>query len=122
MMRAWHGDRTARRSSMGSSGGTKARGWMMSDTSCMHWGVNWLGAVQGTAVPREMVPVVPSRLRSGLQTRLGIERRHALPAVLCRDEAFLHLLGCKAPPHGRGARPSPACSGTCGTWRPGSTG
>jgi hypothetical protein len=81
-----------------------------------------LGAVQGAAVPREVVLVVRSRLRPSLQTRLGIERRHALPAVLCRDKAFLHLLGRKAPPHGPGARPSPACSGTCGTWRPGSTG
>jgi hypothetical protein len=42
--------------------------------------VDWLGAVQGTAVQREMVPCVPDRLRSSLKPLWGIERLPALPS------------------------------------------
>ena len=41
--------------------------------------VDLLGHVQGTAVQREMVPVVQSRLRYGLKTLCGIDRMKALP-------------------------------------------
>ena len=32
-----------------------------------------------------------------MKTLFGIERRHALPALLCRDAALMRLVGCKAP-------------------------
>ena len=57
---------------------------------------DWLGEVQGTAVQREMVPVVPYVLLYSLKTLLGIESMHALPALLCSAEALMRLVGCKA--------------------------
>jgi len=52
--------------------------------------------IQGKALQREMVPVVPYLLRYGLTTLLGIERMHALPALLFSDEALRPLVGFKA--------------------------
>jgi hypothetical protein len=52
--------------------------------------------VQGTALQRELVPVVQSLLRYGLKTLFGIESMHALPAWLCSDEALRQLGGFKA--------------------------
>jgi hypothetical protein len=57
-----------------------------------------LGDLQGTAVQREMGPSVPAGLRSRLQTRLGLERRPALPVWCCRAAARRRLGGCNAPP------------------------
>jgi len=59
-------------------------------------GVDLMARVQGTAIQREMVPVVQDLLRSGLKTLLGIERMHALPALLCSDEALMRLVGFNA--------------------------
>jgi hypothetical protein len=56
------------------------------------------GDIQGPAVPRERGPIGPSLLRSSLKTRLGIERRPALPAWLLSDEARMRLVGCHAQP------------------------
>jgi hypothetical protein len=58
--------------------------------------VDWLGAVQGTAVQREMVPVVQYILLYSLKTLFGIERMHALPALLFSDEALMRLVGFNA--------------------------
>ena len=70
------------------------------DDFCYFWqelGVGaWLGEVQGTAVPREMVPFGPYVLLYHLKTLCGIESLHALPAVLFRDEALMRLVGCNA--------------------------
>jgi len=72
--------------------------------------VDWRGEVQGTAVQRERVPCVPSLLRDSLKSLLGVESRHALPALLFRDAALRRLVGFKAQQvrHGvcqRGAAP-----------------
>jgi hypothetical protein len=58
--------------------------------------VDWLSDVQGTAVQREMVPVVQDVLLYSLKTRLGIERMHALPTLLFSAEALMRLVGCNA--------------------------
>jgi hypothetical protein len=58
--------------------------------------VDWLGDVQGTAVQREMVPVVQYLLLYSLKTRFGIESMHALPALLFSDEALMCLVGFNA--------------------------
>jgi hypothetical protein len=58
--------------------------------------VDRLGEVQGTAIPREMVPCVQYLLLYGLKTLLGIERRHALPAWLFSHEALMRLVGFNA--------------------------
>ena len=57
---------------------------------------DWLGEVQGTAVQREMVPVVQYVLLYSLKTLFGIESMHALPALLFSDEALMQLVGCNA--------------------------
>src|SRR2546430_8898958 len=82
---------------------------------------DWLGDIQGTAIQREMVPIVQSVLLYGLKTRLGIESMHALPALLFSEEALLRLVGFKARQvrHGvcqRGAakRPGPRTTGPIG--------
>jgi hypothetical protein len=56
----------------------------------------WLGEGQGTAVQREMVPVVQYVLLYRLKTLCGIERRQALPAWRFSDEALRRLVGCNA--------------------------
>jgi hypothetical protein len=56
-----------------------------------------LGEAHGTAIQREMVPVVPSILRDGLQTWFGIERINAWPTLLFSDEALMRLVGFNAP-------------------------
>jgi hypothetical protein len=53
--------------------------------------------VQGKALQRAMVPVVPYLLLDGLKPLCGIARMHALPALLCSDEALMPLVGCNAP-------------------------
>lgn len=57
---------------------------------------DWLGDVQGTAVQREMVPVVQYVLLYSLKTLFGIERMHALPSLLFSDEALMRLVGFNA--------------------------
>src|SRR5919109_2941498 len=52
-----------------------------------------LEEVPGTAIPREMVPVVPYVLRYGLKTWFGIERMNALPPLLWSDDALRPLVG-----------------------------
>jgi hypothetical protein len=58
--------------------------------------VDRLGAVQGTAVQREMVPVVQYILLYSLKTLFGIERMNALPPLLFSDEALMRLVGFNA--------------------------
>jgi hypothetical protein len=58
--------------------------------------VDWLGAVQGTAVQREMVPVVQYILLYSLKTLFGIESMNALPALLFSAEALMRLVGFNA--------------------------
>jgi hypothetical protein len=79
---------------------------------------DWLGDIQGTAIQREMVPIVQYVLLYGLKTLLGIESMHALPALLFSDEALMRLVGFNAQQvrHGvcqRGAakRPGPRTTG-----------
>ena len=55
-----------------------------------------LEQVDGTAIPREMLPVIQYLLRYGLKTLLGIERMNALPPLLCSDEALMPLVGFNA--------------------------
>jgi DDE family transposase len=52
--------------------------------------------VQGKALQREMVPVVPYLLLDGLKTLLGSESMNALPALLFSDEALMPLVGFNA--------------------------
>ena len=52
--------------------------------------------VQGTALQREMVPVVQYLLLYGLKTLFGIESMNALPALLFSDEALMQLVGFNA--------------------------
>jgi hypothetical protein len=52
--------------------------------------------VQGTALQREMVPVVQSLVLYGLKTLFGIERMNALPAWLFSDAALMQLVGFNA--------------------------
>ena len=106
-------------------------------------GLELMGRVPGTALQRETVPVAQSFLLCGLETVFGIESMHALPALLCGDEALMLLVGFSAQQlrHGvchqgaakrqrpRAARPICPESLTnnlvlciCGTWRPSSTG
>ena len=58
--------------------------------------VDLLGNVQGTAVQREMVPIVQHLLLYSLKTLFGIESMHALPALLFSDEALMRLVGFNA--------------------------
>ena len=57
---------------------------------------NWWGEVQGTAVRREMVPIVQYLLLYSLKTLFGIESMHALPSLLFSDEALMRLVGFNA--------------------------
>jgi hypothetical protein len=52
--------------------------------------------IQGTALQREMVPVVQYLLLYGLKTLFGIESMNALPALLFSDEALMQLVGFNA--------------------------
>jgi hypothetical protein len=58
--------------------------------------LEWMAGVQGTALQREMVPVVQYLLRYGLKTLCGMERMKARPALLCSDEALLPWVGFNA--------------------------
>jgi hypothetical protein len=58
--------------------------------------VDLLGHVQGTAVQREMVPVIQDILLYSVKPLLGIDSMNALPALLCSDEALMRLVGCNA--------------------------
>jgi hypothetical protein len=55
-----------------------------------------LEQVHGAAIQREMLPFVPYLLRYGLKTLFGIDSMHALPVLLCSDEALMQLVGFKA--------------------------
>ena len=77
---------------------------------------DWRGDIQGTAVQREMVPIVQDVLLYSLKTLLGIESMPALPALLFSDEALMRLVGFNAqqvrhgvcqrgPPSARGLAP-----------------
>ena len=55
-----------------------------------------LEQVDGTAIPRAMLPVIQDLLLDGLKTLFGIDSMHALPPVLCSDEALMQLVGFKA--------------------------
>jgi hypothetical protein len=59
--------------------------------------VAWLDTVQGTALQREMVPVVQYIVLYAVQTLFGIESMKALPALLFSDEALMRLVGFNAP-------------------------
>src|SRR4029434_9420284 len=52
--------------------------------------------VQGKALHRTMVPIVPSLLRYGVKPLFGIDRMKALPALLCSDEALMPWVGFNA--------------------------
>jgi hypothetical protein len=65
----------------------------------------WRGAVQGTAVPRARVPVVPSVRLDRRKTWFGLESRRARPAWLWRDEARRRL-GGQGPPGPVGGVPT----------------
>jgi Transposase DDE domain len=52
--------------------------------------------VQGTALQREMVPIVQYLLLYGLKTLFGIESMNALPALLFSDAALMQLVGFNA--------------------------
>ncbi len=52
--------------------------------------------VHGTAIQRERLPSGQYVLLYGLKTLFGIERRHALPALLGSDEALRQVVGCNA--------------------------
>jgi hypothetical protein len=58
--------------------------------------VDRLGHVQGTAVQREMVPVIQYVLLDSLKTLFGIDSMNALPALLFSDEALMRLVGFNA--------------------------
>lgn len=81
---------------MGCTEWTKGPCWMISSSSCGSWGGNLMARVQGTAMQREMVPVVQSRWRYGLKTLFGMERMNALPALVCSAEALRRLVGFNA--------------------------
>jgi hypothetical protein len=59
-------------------------------------GLELMEGVQGTALQREMVPVVQYLLLYGLKTLFGIESMNALPALLFSDEALMQLVGFNA--------------------------
>ena len=83
--------------------------------------VELLDDVQGTAVQREMVPVVQDVLLYSLKTLFGIESMQALPALLFSDEALMRLVGFNAPQvrhgvcqRGAAARQGPRPTGPMG--------
>ena len=61
-----------------------------------------LGQVDGTAIEREMLPVIQYLLLYGLKTLFGIESMNALPPLLFSDEALMQLgrLRCPTGPPG----------------------
>jgi hypothetical protein len=59
-------------------------------------GLELMEGVQGTALQREMVPVVQYLMRYGLKTLWGIESMNALPVLLCSAEARMQLVGFNA--------------------------
>ena len=68
-----------------------------------------LEEAHGAAIQREMVPFVQYVLLYGVKTLFGIESMHALPTVLCSDEAFMQLVDFNA---------QQACQGICQRGRP----
>jgi hypothetical protein len=97
-----------------------------------------LEEVHGTAIQREMFPVLQYVLRYGVKTLCGIERIKALLTLLFSDEALMRLVGLNAQqvrqgicqrgtPRGRASGcldqsartpwPTLSCSGTCGIWK-----
>jgi hypothetical protein len=52
---------------------------------------------RGAAMDRVMGPFVQDVVLDGRKTLCGLERLHALPALWCREEARLRLVGFKAP-------------------------
>jgi hypothetical protein len=61
------------------------------------WGVlDLMAGVQGPALPRQRVPVGPDLVRYGWKPWCGMERMHALPALLVSDEALLPWVGFHA--------------------------
>jgi hypothetical protein len=86
------------------------------------WGVvDWLGDVPGTAVQREMGPVIQYLLLYSLKTLFGIESMNAWPALLFSDEALMRLVGFNAPQvrqgvcqRGAAKRPGPHTAGPIG--------
>src|SRR5882724_4302206 len=56
----------------------------------------WLEQLRGAAMDRVLRPVVQDVLRYGVKTLVGLERSHALPALLWSDEARMRLVGCNA--------------------------
>jgi hypothetical protein len=62
----------------------------------------WLAEVHGAAMPREMGPYVQDVVLDGLKTRCGMDSMHALPALWCRDDARMPLVGCNAQPGRQG--------------------
>jgi hypothetical protein len=62
-----------------------------------------LDGVQGSAIQREMGPVVQCLLLDGLKTLVGIESRNALPALLFSAEALMRLVGLNTPQGRHGA-------------------
>jgi hypothetical protein len=55
-----------------------------------------LEQVQGTAIPREMVPSVQDLVLYGLKTWFGMESMNALPVLLFSDAALMPLVGFNA--------------------------
>jgi Transposase DDE domain len=55
-----------------------------------------LEQVDGTAIEREMLPVIQYLLLYGLKTLFGIESMNALPPLLFSDEALMQLVGFNA--------------------------
>jgi hypothetical protein len=55
-----------------------------------------LEQVDGTAIQREMLPVIQYLLLYGLKTLFGIESMNALPPLLFSDEALMPLVGFNA--------------------------
>jgi hypothetical protein len=55
-----------------------------------------LEQVHGAAIQRAMVPYVQYVLLYGLKTLFGIKSMHALPPLLCSDEAVMQLVGFNA--------------------------
>lgn len=60
-----------------------------------------LADMHSTAMPGEMVPFVPYVLLYGLKTLFGLESVHALPALLCSDEALRPLVASMPSSYGR---------------------
>jgi hypothetical protein len=58
--------------------------------------VDLMEHVQGTAIQREMVPVMQYLLLYGLKTLFGIESMNALPTLLFSDTALMRLVGFHA--------------------------